>query len=548
MATRFGQPKLNWAQRDRSSLINFDLKPEELEAYLDEYVVGQKKAKGIIATKVCTHFHRVKYLLERGERFDEVGFVKNNIIIIGPTGVGKTFMVKLVARKIGVPFVKGDATKFSETGYVGGDVEDLIRDLVQEADGNPDKARFGIVYLDEVDKIASSPHIIGPDVSRTGVQRALLKPLEETEVELRVPHDPISQMEALEYYRRTGRRKRNTINTRYILFIVSGAFNGLEEIIRKRLHKQKLGFLSDLQGRKEEIKINYLHFVTPEDLVTYGFESEFVGRFPVIAVFEPLEEKDFFEILANPNSVIVVSKKRDFKAYGIDLAFTDEALKELARKAVRENTGARALSRVLEQVLIPFEKGLPSVGLEYLGVTLEMVKDPEGCFREMRSNPRHPRWRQWYQRALKDEEARIRNFLELRKKTFFENYRLPLTPEKLNLAYYLHRKEDLDLQQALEEVLMLWRQIRSFEKSFERRSKLKVHFSEEARDWILRQVLETDEGVYAFCDRILSVLEYGLKLSGDRTGKGGFELPLKAVQAPEEYLNQLVKTSFHLEA
>ncbi len=537
--------RVSWAERERSSLINFDLKPEELEAYLDEYLVGQREAKGILATKICTHFHRVKYLLERGERVDEIGFVKNNIIIIGPTGVGKTFMVKLIARKIGVPFVKGDATKFSETGYVGGDVEDLIRDLVQEADGNLDKARFGMVYLDEVDKIASSGNLIGPDVSRTGVQRALLKPLEETEVELRVPHDPISQMEAIEYYRRTGRRKRHTINTRYILFIASGAFNGLEDLIRKRLHKQKLGFLSELKER-EDIEVNYLKFVTPEDLMAYGFESEFVGRFPVIAVFDPLKEEDFYEILANPNSVIVVSKKRDFRAYGIDLAFTDEALRELARMAAQENTGARALSRVLERVLIPFEKSLPSLNFSYLGVSLELVREPERVLAEMKLSPENPRWRSWYEQALQEEDERLKRFVETRKRAFFENFKFPFTPAKLDLALLIHRKEDLEIQQALEELLMLWRQIRSFEKSFERRSGFKVYFSEEARDFILGEVLRRDEGVYAFCDRVMSVLEYGLKLIGDRTGKTVFELPKAAVQSPEEYLNQLIRSSYQL--
>ncbi len=547
MAVRFfPQQKTRWVEREKVSLIDFDLKPEDLEAYLDEYLVGQREAKGILATKICTHFHRVKYFLERGERFDEVGFVKNNIIIIGPTGVGKTFMIKLIARRIGVPFVKGDATKFSETGYVGGDVEDLIRDLVQEAEGNVDKARFGIVYLDEIDKIASSGHIVGPDVSRTGVQRALLKPLEETEVELRVPHDPITQMEAIEYYRRTGRRKRNTINTRYILFIASGAFSGLEEIIRKRLHKQKLGFLSEIQER-EDIKINYLRFVIPEDLIAYGFESEFVGRFPVITVFDPLSEEDLYAILANPNSVIVVSKKRDFRAYGIDLAFTDEALRRMASLASRENTGARALSRVLERVLIPFEKALPSTRLSYLGVTPEMVEDPEGVLREMRSNPENPRWREWYARARREEEERLREFLLQRKKIFFEQYKFPFTPAKLDLVLKLHRKEDLDPQQALEEILMLWRQIRSFEKSFERRTGIRIAFSEEARDLILDEVLKRDEGVYAFCDRILSILEYGLKLVQDRTGKKLFELPGEAVKSPESFLNRLVSTSYRLD-
>ena len=155
--------------------------------------------------------------------------------MIGPTGVGKTYLIKLIAKKLGVPFVKGDATKFSETGYVGGDVEDLVRDLVYEANEDIELAQYGIIYIDEVDKIASSHNLIGPDVSRTGVQRALLKPMEEAEIDLRVPHDPISQLQAIERFRKTGKKEKRTVNTKNILFIVSGAFNHLDEIIRKRM-------------------------------------------------------------------------------------------------------------------------------------------------------------------------------------------------------------------------------------------------------------------------------------------------------------------------
>ena len=227
--------------------INFNMKPKELEAYLNEYVIKQDRAKEILATKICTHFNRIKYQ----DRSPTIGNIKNNILMIGPTGVGKTFLIKLIAQKIGVPFVKGDATKFSETGYVGGDIEDLVRDLVKEADGDIKKAQYGIVYIDEIDKIASSRNNIGLDVSRTGVQRALLKPMEETEVDLKVQHDVVSQMEALEHYRKTGKHEKRFVNTKNILFIMSGAFNEIEEIVEERLYKQGIGFSAKIKTRKE---------------------------------------------------------------------------------------------------------------------------------------------------------------------------------------------------------------------------------------------------------------------------------------------------------
>ena len=193
------------------SYIDFNVMPEELCAYLDEYVVRQDEAKAILSTKICTHFNRIKNALANPLQAKRtVGQIKNNILLIGPTGVGKTFLIKLIAKRLGVPFIKGDATKFSETGYVGGDVEDLVRDLVREAGDDIESAQYGIIYIDEIDKIASARNLIGADVSRSGVQRALLKPMEETEVDLKVPHDPISQIEAIEQYRATGKRQRKT--------------------------------------------------------------------------------------------------------------------------------------------------------------------------------------------------------------------------------------------------------------------------------------------------------------------------------------------------
>ena len=276
--------------------INFSLKPEELEAYLDQYVVKQDQAKAILATKICTHFNRIKHAESSSEKGKgPLGQIKNNILMIGPTGVGKTYMIKLIADKIGVPFVKGDATKFSETGYVGGDVEDLVRDLLREADDDIELAQYGIVYIDEIDKIASSTNLIGPDVSRTGVQRALLKPMEETEVDLKVPHDPISMLEEIERYRKTGKKKKRVVNTKNVLFVMSGAFNELGELVKKRTVEQSIGFGGSVTSESENG--DYLQHVKPEDLIKYGFETEFVGRLPVTSVFEKLSEDDLYAIL-----------------------------------------------------------------------------------------------------------------------------------------------------------------------------------------------------------------------------------------------------------
>ncbi len=543
ISPRIGSHTRNFTRSAKQSLINFDLTPEELEAYLEEYLIGQQEAKGVLATKMCTHFHRVRYMLERGSRFNDTGFIKNNVIMIGPTGVGKTYMVKLVANRLGVPFVKGDATKFSETGYVGGDVEDLIRDLVHEANGDIERARFGIVYLDEIDKIASSHHLIGPDVSRTGVQRSLLKPLEETEVELRVPHDPVSQLEAIEYYRRTGQRKRQTINTRYILFVVSGAFNGLEEIIKKRLHKQGLGFMAEVAS-KRDIQVNYLRFVKAEDLITYGFESEFVGRLPVFAIFDPLTVNDLYLILCNPNSSVIVNKKRDFRAYGIDLVFEDLALRRAAELAAEEDTGARALVRVLERALILFEKRLPSLEIPFLVVTEELINDPQGVLQTINANPNAPELESRYKKALQEEKKRIKNFIIQHEEALWKSYNLKLTPSRVDLAIEIHRREDLDFHNALEELCLLLRQVKNYERSFERRTGFKITFSEEAVDQILRNVLKMDQGVYAYCDRVINLLEYGLRLINERTGQSRFVIPPEAIDSPELYLNRLVRRTY----
>jgi endopeptidase Clp ATP-binding regulatory subunit ClpX len=356
-------------------LIRFDLKPEELEAYLKKNVVNQEEAIAVLSTKICTHFNRMN--LDFEENSDGIiGNIKSNVLMIGPTGVGKTYIVKLIAQKIGVPFVKGDATKFSETGYVGGDVEDLIRELVREANGDLQLAQYGIVYLDEIDKIASSQNSYGPDVSRTGVQRNLLKLMEESEVELRPPHDLAAQMEAMMEAQRSGKIERKKVNTRNILFVVSGAFNGLEEIIRKRLKKQAIGFDPDKEFREQEA-VDYLMHAKSQDLIEFGFESEFVGRLPVSVRLNELDTDALHAILRNPDSAIVRSKKRDFQAYGIEIDFEDEALRLLAEKAFNERTGARGLVSVFEKILLKYEKKLPSSQIRKFTLTAEMVRNPE---------------------------------------------------------------------------------------------------------------------------------------------------------------------------
>ena len=362
--------------------IRFDRLPSELEHRLLDFVVGQDAATRAMATKVCTHFHRVSWESATADRQRLVGEVKANMLVIGPTGVGKTYIVRLIAEELGVPFVKGDATKFSETGYVGGDVDQLVRDLVHQADGSVSLAEHGIIYLDEIDKIASSGVTQGPDVSRTGVQRNLLKLMEETEVDLRAPFDLASQMEAMIEAQRTGRVQRRKVNTRNILFIMSGAFVGLEDIIRRRLRKRVIGFDSSEEAQLED-SFWILSQVRSEDLIAYGFEPEFIGRLPVVVVFQPLDEDKLLEILRNPMSPLTQGKIRDFASYGITLEFAEDALRTIAHLAATEGTGARGLKSILERCLLPLEHGLPGSGIQRAVVTAETVDDPEGALRRL---------------------------------------------------------------------------------------------------------------------------------------------------------------------
>ena len=366
--------------------LQFDLKPEELIAYLDGYVIRQDPAKAILATKICTHFNRLKVPLEDEEEL--LGNIKNNILMIGPTGVGKTYIIKLIARRLGVPFVKADATKFSETGYVGGDVEDLVRELVAEADSDIELAQHGIIYIDEIDKIASSRDTTGPDVSRSGVQRNLLKLMEDTDVDLKAPNDISSQMESVIQLQKTGKMERKKINTRNILFVVSGAFAGLDDIIARRVNVGSMGFSLTSPPERDRVDAeiageNVFSQVRAEDLIEYGFESEFIGRLPVVAVLDGLSQHDLFLILSNPKSSVILSKKRDFKSYGIALTFTEDSLAVLAEHAYQEHTGARGLVSAIEKALLIFECKLPSSEIDSLTVDDVLVRNPDKRLRHL---------------------------------------------------------------------------------------------------------------------------------------------------------------------
>ena len=526
------------------AVIDFDLKPEDLIAYLDQYIVKQDMAKAVLATKICTHFNRIRRSRTgRGQVGDMVGRIKNNILMIGPTGVGKTYMVKLIANRIGVPFVKGDATKFSETGYVGGDVEDLVRDLVREADDDIDLAQHGIIYIDEIDKIAGSRHIIGADVSRTGVQRALLKPMEETEVELKVPHDPISMFQEIERFRKTGDRKKRTVNTRNILFIMSGAFSELPEIIRKRIARQGIGFSAPLHETRDET--DFLRHVSSEDLIKFGFESEFVGRLPVRAVFEKLSEDDLFEILKNPNNPIILGKKLDFAAYGIDIKFDDRALRLLAKRAFRENTGARGLVSAVEKALLEFEKRLPSLGTRHFAATPEIIEKPKAAVGKMAEDRRASEDGE-FQRLAAEERAFIHNYIETNRGMLAEKYNLALTPSRIDMVAAFYSRHIMDIGQVIQRVKHLHDEIKKIELYFYKTHDINIVLEEEAIDYIIEQVIDEVLTLQELEKKLSEDFEYGLKLIREKTGRNRFFLTRRALTEPEVFLDDLIRDELKL--
>jgi endopeptidase Clp ATP-binding regulatory subunit ClpX len=527
----------------KSGVPAFDMKPEELESYLNGYVVKQDQAKGVLATKICTHFNRIKSPDKRykKENPSSVGIIKNNILMLGPTGVGKTYLIKLIAQKIGVPFVKGDATKFSETGYVGGDVEDLVRDLVYEANDDINLAENGIVYIDEIDKIASSQNIIGHDVSRTGVQRALLKPMEETDVDLKVPHDPISQIQAIEHYRRTGKREKQIVNTKNILFIMSGAFEGLTDIIKKRLQRQGIGFEADIHP--SEVSMDILREVRAQDLIEFGFESEFIGRLPVIVVFDELTKNDLVEILKNPNNPIILSKKKDFMAYDINIQFEDEALEKLAEMASQEKTGARGLVSAVERTLMPFEKHLPSTITDRVLVSPELVENPEQELKRIDSNRdmMDPEMEERFVRGGVNEKQRVKRTIAERAKEFESQSGLELSEDRIDLIADQTLKSMSDIDSAFIDFKEMYDQTKAQNEELFSQLGIDVSLADSAIHEIIRIAIDQDRDIIEVCVSLANQLEYGLKLVKDRIGFEAFTITKEAVLDPEKYIDSLIK-------
>ena len=462
--------------------LKFDLKPKEVKQYLDRYVIKQHEAKKALAIAVCDHYNHVRKCHENPKLL-ETDYSKQNIIVLGSTGVGKTYMIRHIAKLIGVPFVKADATRFSETGYVGANVEDLIRDLVTQADGNLELAQYGIVYIDEADKLATPPNIMGRDISGRGVQFGLLKLMEETDVDLRSSSDPAAQVKVAIEFQQKGEIEEQIINTRHILFIMSGAFNELSDIIEKRLNWKSIGF--SMEDRNQQRPIDLLNQITPQDFIDFGFEPEFIGRIPIHVACEDLEAEDLYYILKNSEGSIIKQYEQSFQAYNVEAMFSDASLHQIAVLAHHHKTGARALMTVCEKVLRDYKFELPSSPIKEFSVTKEMVNDPKAELEKIMTN-------QEYNSRLVFQER-----------------------------------------------------IRRYEEDFQEKHKMKIQFDQDATEMIYERFIRNQRDPQKICDEILESYQHGLNLIKQNTGKSDFTFTKSVVENPDEVLEGWIRESYN---